>query len=169
MSCQKCLDNNIPEHLCSIGKSDDIPFENEEFLYRRFKPSTIPYDLLKLDAEIISRIFSFKDDSYNRSKLSEPKDVLINSDGKIFEDHEILGVKYQDIHEKTFQGNSDNILKQFKLIAHFSPEDCNYAHTEIHVYVDDKPHKLDEPPKNVRKIFRQHLLKIISTIPKDAK
>ncbi|RYX87076.1 hypothetical protein EON73_02105, partial [bacterium] len=76
MVCEECKKLGIPEYLCRNNRTAIQDFLNEELLYRRHK-FTGNEQKLKDSEDIIAQIFKIHDDSYNKSSISAPTDVLL--------------------------------------------------------------------------------------------
>ncbi|WP_443945608.1 hypothetical protein ACJVDH_00420 [Pedobacter sp. AW1-32] len=158
------MELGIPETLCMEGKPIDVPFVNGELIYRRHNELLIG-NLLDLDLKVLERIFHLTNDSHNRSSLSVAEDVLINEDGKIFDDHGIISLPINEISKNmrfNFQnGKQDSVCR---LSVVYDPKECNYAHCEIHCFIDDVRRIEGKPPKSAKPFFRRELLKIMNVI-----
>jgi hypothetical protein len=158
MNCDDCKTLGIPERLCKGDRVNITEWEDSELLYRRHNNKGKREDLIK-DPEVVLDMFKIHDDSYNRSSLSRPEDVLLNDDNKyspdIYVDYGIIQISVSELVSKcVHQINNDN--RVFQLVAVHDSKDCNYSHSEIHCFVDGV--KATKKPKSLNAVFRQILL-----------
>lgn len=91
----------------------------------------------------------FPDWSVNRSKYSEPDDVLIPS----YLDWGIAEFQVESVPKK--MESPGNVVFEFK-VEH-DPVDDNYSHSEVRTYKEGTHHKNIDVNKTVKKQFRQML------------
>lgn len=152
---------NIPQRLCINGRKRDDEFEQNEVLYLRFKKthfdSSSRFPILAV---------RFPDCSVNRSKYSEPEDVLLPN----WLDYGIAQVMASDIPTSipedetvTFTVKHDPVGPGHDYFATQGFE--NYAHAEIRAYRDNIHLKSKEAVKSlVRKKFRTAVGEAMSII-----
>lgn len=161
----------IPVRMQRNGRPVIQEFLEEELLYRRFK-SPVPPDYFKLDDSSwsINLLVLRKDDSYNRSRFSEPNDVLLNYDYEKwnngthshFDTHGIFSIPVKPIQDFMLSMDSRN----FKLSPAHLPEECNYSHSEIHFIENGESMKVGEvkTPKKLKSSVRVALRRNIRVI-----
>lgn len=95
--------------------------------------------------------FPFPDLSVNRSKYcAKPEWVLLPNwvnDG-------VIAFRVMDIPSRLEQSGTTYVF-EFRTVH--DPEDDNYSHTEVRTYRNGMHDKKIEPPKTIRKKFRQML------------
>ncbi len=165
MACEKCTELSIPENLCSENKVEKkVIIDSTERLYRRFSMA-IPKDLpiSALDLSYQKLFFRFNRDSYNRSAFSIPEDVLIDSSGKRYDSDGIFSIEASSL---PIQDQYDTNIGTSMCKIEFSheAEDCNYAHCELHCYVDGIRKDKNAPPPSLKTVFRRMLLKNITIL-----
>lgn len=162
MSCDACTELAIPEHLCSFNKERDVPFEENEILYRRIN-SDIPDDIGLFSKQNLDKVFPLRNDSYNRSKFSNPQDVLIDANGTVYPEDKVISLKINLINsiEKTVP-DSKNSERVFKLQVVSEIVDCNYAHCEVKCFMNGELVPNPEGnPKSSRSFMRDQLKRLI--------
>jgi hypothetical protein len=138
---------------------DAVPiFESDERLFRRYPKASlingkpVPLTML-LEAEV----------SANRSKYSEPQDVL---ESDCCEGHNragcvVLDMHVSDIPESIPTGDGSGRIFPFRLVH--EPRETCFPHSEIRCNQDGDirtPH--EEPPKSVRNLFRAEVARQLS-------
>lgn len=109
------------------GRCEDQVFDPDELLYRRCCLNEVSGDRL------LSAAIDFPDWSVNRSKYSNPKDVLYPSGKLKYSCCGVAAFHVSDIPESLESGEQDNISK-FKFKVSHAPEDDNYSHSEVLTY-----------------------------------
>jgi hypothetical protein len=120
----------------------DPHFEPNEALYRRIQPGSYP-----VTEATIQKLIVFPDCSVNRSKYSQPEDVLKPD----YLHWGILEFLVKDVPTILQEGESSSSF----LVVHCPLED-NYAHSEIQSY---KGEHLKEPSKTLKTRFRDAIRK----------
>jgi len=142
------------------GRGEDQVFDNDEHLYRRiprkwtFSGRVVPPLMIPLKLGV----------SVNRSKYSEPQDVLEREccDGNDRTDCVVLDIYVRDIPREIT--SADGRVYRFSPV-HRPRETC-YAHSEVwSVEVSDRSGEHVEPPKNVRDQFRALLAQRLHARP----
>ena len=93
--------------------------------------------------------------SFNRSKFSEAKDVLVDGD-RTFEGWGVLACSVGDVGAKVVSGAG--VAYRFNPVH--KPEPHNYAHSELH----PDPNPNQPPPKTVKKEYRVVLARQMTVI-----
>lgn len=152
---------SIPDRLRVSGRQPDPIFDAGEFLYVRCKDDQV--DGLQLKPAAIK----FPNWSTNRSKYSEPEDVLLPS----FSDWRVAKFKVGHIPKSLQEGQSK--VFSFRPVhdpvhAPLNPEDPpeNYAHTEVRAFKDGGVfnEKMDVPT-TIKKSFRTKLSEHTEVLP----
>ncbi len=164
MACEDCIKLNIPERLCIEGKPLDVPFSQDELLYRRIDVDIDEY-IQGIELRKVEKIFSLQNDSYNRSSLSNPEDVLIDEFGFAYDQHGIISISLKNFSIECEIISQDQ-PKTFSLKAVFDPKKCNYAHCEINAFINNVKMEEKRPPKSAKIFFRRALLKEMKLIKK---
>jgi len=133
-----------PDRMYRNDRPVDPHFASEEFLYRRCRQADVHGERLLPYA-----IRFYPDWSVNRSKYSEPEDVLYPS----YLDWGVASFQVQDIPPHMVSGGG--ILFEFK--AEHVPEDDNYAHSEVRTFKNGVHERKAELPNLIKKEFRQLL------------
>jgi hypothetical protein len=170
MSCADCVNNGIPELLCSHGKDAPVSFIDGELVFRRHNQPGSQAELQALTAsEIGNKIFQLDNDSYNRSTLSEPHHVLLVSPDSdqtnldYYQDYGIISLdvdEVNNIHEVVHINNKEH--KGNLRVVH-AVEPCNYSHSEIHLYLDGNLYA-GKAPKSARPFFRRQLQAALNVV-----
>jgi len=160
MACSDCLKLGVPVHLCAEGKPAQMPFVEDELLYRRHDENIV-CELIELDLKIVERIFRLKNDSINRSTLSKLEDVLIDDNGRSYLKYGILSIPVKDLSQE-FVYDSNGRKKTVRLVAEHVPLECNYAHAQISCYIDGVLKEDGRPPDSAKVFFRRHFLRCAS-------
>jgi hypothetical protein len=120
----------------------DPYFEPNEALYRRMQPNSYP-----ITPATMQKLIVFPDCSVNRSKYSQPEDVLKPE----YFHWGILEFFVQDVPNKLQDGES---ISNFEVVH--CPLEDNYAHSEIRSF---KGGILKEPSKTLKTRFRDEIAK----------
>lgn len=134
---------DIPDRLLRRGRPVIETFTPDERLYRACPPESVAGDIV-LDSAI-----DYPSCSVNRGRFSEPADVLIPEKPRGWIPAEC---RVREVPASVASG--DKRVFEFK-VEHV-PEEENYAHSELRVYVGGVRHEKDSPTK-VRKEFRMLL------------
>lgn len=136
-----------PEQMYRCGRAIDPIFDEEEILYVRCLSDDVQGERLNPAA------IKFPDWSVNRSKYSEPEDVLIPN----YQEYGVAAFKVKNIPKTLSSPAPGNILSEFK-IEHV-PEEDNYAHSEVRTYKNGHHDRSIGKKLNsqVKKEFRQLL------------
>ncbi|MDR6734168.1 hypothetical protein [Sphingobacterium sp. 2149] len=161
MSCDSCTILGVPEHLCAFNKEVDVPFEENEVLYRRV-PNSLPSENDKLTAEHLKQIFPLRSDSYNRSLFSEPGDVLIDHLGNHYPNEVSISLPIQEINSISFSVKDSKLGERvFSLVVRGDILDCNYSHCEIDCYQDGVKIDPNSNPRSSKQFMRNQLKNLI--------
>lgn len=162
MSCILCSDLGVPDHLCSFDKDLNIPFEDNEKLYRRIS-NEFPQNTDEITSEHLKRMFPLDRDSYNRSELSNPEDVFIDDKGIRYDNHHciILPINSVNTINHDVPDNNKN-SRIFSLVVRYDVLDCNYSHCEIDCYMDGNKIDPKKNPPSAKLFMRDQLKRIIS-------
>lgn len=158
MSCDSCTEKGIPVHLCSFGKNENVPFIENELIFRRVSKKIVT-EFDDLNIVQLQSVFPLKNDSYNRSTLSKKEDVLIDDLGETYPEDNIISLDINAINSI-----SNNVLDNaknsriFSLRVEYKPLQCNYAHSEISCYLDGVKIEPGGNPKT-SKLYMRHQLK----------
>ncbi|MBW4444358.1 MAG: hypothetical protein KME10_24695 [Plectolyngbya sp. WJT66-NPBG17] len=125
------------------GRHVDPEFEDDELLYNRCQALHVA------EQRLLPTGIKFPDWSVNRSKYSEPDDVLIPT----YLDWGIVEFQVDSVPKKL--ESLGNVVFEFK-VEH-DPVDDNYSHSEVRTYKEGIHHKNVEVNKTVKKQFRQML------------
>jgi hypothetical protein len=110
----------VPERLKRNGRGEDQNFEPDERLFRRYRQEDFQ------GGQFSSVGLSFSSpQSVNREKYSEPADVLI-SDGDVYRRWGVLAFAVRDLPPQ-FPPEQP----KYSFFPKHTPEENNYAHTEI--------------------------------------
>ncbi len=121
----------------------DPDFQADETLYRRVAPTEYP-----ITEATFQKLIPFPDCSVNRSKYSQPTDVLLPD----HQNYGVLGFLVGSVPKELGEGDQH---RQFVVEHHPVPN--NYAHSEIRSYQVNGV--LKEPAKTLRTCFRDELRK----------
>ncbi len=166
MPSPECSKLGIPDHLHQDDRVPDQSFEEGELLYRRFRVLGKVEDW-KNDKSLSVAIFEIKNDSFNRSKYSNPEDVLYNdnfeADGKHHTSNGILSLPVAELNEFDFPVLQNKILKHYTIKVSHTPLVCNYSHSEIFVLEEEQ--QIDSnKPKSMKAALRDFLLERVTII-----
>jgi len=132
--------NKIPERLITGGRQPDPIFDFDEALYVRCQTKDINA------GHILPSGIRFPDWSTNRSKYSEPGDVLLPS----FARWGIGSFKVRDIpSELQFEQS-----KCYSFCPVHDPLPENYAHTEVRTFKDGQFDRNTQVATSIKKLFR---------------
>lgn len=138
------LEPNLPERLFRRGRLPDPDFQATEQLFHRCKQADI------IDNRLIPAAISFRNWSVNRSKYSEPRDVLLPS----WLEWGIAVFTVADV-PAPFMAEGTGIAWSFRM--EHVPEEENYSHSEIRSYKDGVYQPKPGPNELTKKWFRQKL------------
>lgn len=139
-----------PERMYRAGRPVDPDFSPEENLYFRYK------EMETVEGRVIPTGIRFPDFSVNRSKYSEPEDVLI----PCYEDYGILTFKVKDIPPA--ERTNETTLYEWKAVH--EPTEDNYSHSEVQTFKNGMYAKKLDVPKTLKKKFRVILSERMSVI-----
>jgi hypothetical protein len=152
MGCEECTALDLPLSLCSDGKPDLVDFVDHELIYRRHNEPGNLDTLKKLNtSQIGNKVFQLRSDSYNRSELSSPQHVLLNTYPAVnkgpdyYKKWGIISLKVNDVNSENEPLIINNVIRQCKIKVVHVKEPCNYSHSEIHFFVDDCYYDSDTP------------------------
>jgi hypothetical protein len=130
----------LPQRLLPKGRPIDTVFDPGEHLYRRLRALDVDPD-----GRIEPTSLESPDFSVNRSKYSEPEDVILP--------HPSCGIASFTVVDvpEPFR-SAENIEYLFSL--EHDPLEDNYAHSEIRSYKNRQRLAPRKPPKSVRTRFR---------------
>lgn len=134
---------DIPDRLLRGGRPVIEAFDPDELLYRACPPGSIEGDI------VLASAIDYPSCSVNRGCFSEPADVLIPEKRRGW-----ISAECQVREVPVSLTSGDKRVFDFK--AEHVPEEENYAHSEIRVYVGGVRHEKVSPPK-VRLDFRMLL------------
>ncbi|MFB2969202.1 hypothetical protein ACE1CD_09545 [Aerosakkonema sp. BLCC-F183] len=144
-----------PERMYRAGRPVDPDFSPEEKLYFRYKEMEI------VEGRVMPTGIRFPDFSVNRSKYSEPEDVLIPSYGE----YGILTFKVKDIPAP--ERTNETTLYEWKAVH--EPTEDNYSHSEVQTFKNGMYTKKLDVPKTLKKKFRVILSERMSVIHEPSK
>jgi hypothetical protein len=124
----------------------DPEFEASERLFRRIHP------VFYVEGSLSEGFIPFPAFSVNREKYSSPEDVIAESPH-----FGIASFRVVDIPERLVVDSS----RGYEFGVEHVPETGNYAHSEVRSYSDGV---MAEPPKSVRKRFRDLLRRRITIL-----
>lgn len=134
---------NIPERLLRQGRIVDRQFDSSERLYHRCQ-------LRHIDSErLLPEAIRFPNFSVNRSKYSEPEDVLLPN----YQDWGIAAFEVIDIPES----QSTDTNTEYSWRVEHDPLDENYAHSEVRTFKNSVYTENLKVPTTIKKEFRQIL------------
>ncbi len=125
------------------GRPVDPDFADDELLYNRCRAVHVA------EQRLLPEGIKFPDWSVNRSKYSEPDDVLLPS----YSDWGIVEFKVDSVPKKLI--SPGEVVFEFK-VEHDPVED-NYSHSEVRTYKGGVHNKKIDPNTAVKKQFRQML------------
>jgi hypothetical protein len=145
------LPRERPDRLYQRDRMPDPVFTPDELLFRRYLRNQW------VDGKFASTGFSLKEPcSVNRSKYSEPADVLVNEEGQ-YEGMGVLSFAVGNIPATLTQnGNA------FDFFPKHTPETINYAHSEVWATLPQDRDNHTEPNSAIRKLFRAKLSQHVS-------
>lgn len=103
-------------------RSPEPTFEADERLFLRYGAEEF------IDGQISSAAIHFPRSSVNRSRFSEPRDVLFDEDGK-YADLGVIQFTVGDVPPEVRGTGQSQAISFFSV--HHEPEELNYAHSEI--------------------------------------
>ena len=142
---------DIPERMRRNGRPVDPNFPDDEPLYMRCKAEFIQGNRLSPLVIQGTGFPHMPDQSVNRGKYSEPGDVLIPS----WPGWGIAGFQVADVTFKISMPDPDNRSYRFQVLH--TPEEENYAHSEIGAFNGESNTRVNDIPKTIRKEFRTTL------------
>ncbi|MGJ1431596.1 hypothetical protein ACR79M_08465 [Sphingobacterium spiritivorum] len=161
MSCEICLSKGVPEHLCSFDKTKELPFIDDECIFRRIS-NDLPISFDSNKPTDLHHFFPLKNDSYNRSTISNPNDVLIDDNGINYDNHSIFSILISDINSISKDvPNGKDEYRNFSLKVVYCPLDCNYAHCEIHCFLNGQRIDPKLNPKSAKLFMRDQLRRLL--------
>lgn len=134
----------LPERMYRQNRDPDPVFLPDEKLFRRFEETNVEGNRLLPSA------ISFRGWSVNRGNYSEPEDVLLPA----WTNQGIAFFCVQDVPPCLCAAGSS---VQYDFQVEHDPLEENYAHSEVRTYKDKVYVKDPDPPKTVKKQFRQIL------------
>jgi hypothetical protein len=134
---------NIPERLLRRGRVVDEHFDSSERLYHRCQLQHIN------SGRLLPQAIRFPNFSVNRSKYSQPEDVLL----PCYRDWKIAAFEVIDIPEP--QSTDKNTEYSWR-VKH-DPLDTNYAHSEVRTFKNSVYDENLKVPTTIKKQFRQIL------------
>lgn len=132
--------SNIPQRLRQNGRPVDPLFSEDEKLYRRVKDGQVE------SGRLIPISIDLPSCSSNRSKYSEPEDVLLPS----YHNWGIAVFLVKDVPPKLIDDDSSCDFR----VEHV-PEPENYSHTEIRSYHNGRFDQPKKPGNKIKKQIRQ--------------
>lgn len=145
------------------GREIDPEFASDEKLFRRC-PADRQGEQIKAGEVHIDRIPFYPDMSVNRSKYSEPKDVLYPD---FFQTFGVFSFRVEQIPDAI----SDDTGNHFEWKPIHVPEENNYGHSELRTFKNGEfDRRLEIRNKRIKKLFREILsdVAIIEIYPGDA-
>jgi hypothetical protein len=127
-------------------RREDPNFSPQELLYQRYRREHWT------NGVFIGLGFRFPQQSVNRGKYSEPRDVLFSETGQ-YAGYGVL--QYEVRNVRVTQKNDDN--ETFNLYPKHVPLEDNYAHTELWCECPERQNLNALPSPAVRKYFRTEL------------
>ena len=147
-------DDVYRQRVHANGRAPDPNFVAAEHLFRRYRKEhlingkPVPLSIFPLDEPV----------STNRSKFSEPQDVLEPDccDGSERSGCVVLDINVSDIPEML--STEDGTGRVFRFVVVHRPRNLCYPHTVIHCNENGDPEEShQEPPKHLRNKFRAEL------------
>jgi hypothetical protein len=139
-----CEELGIPHRLRRNGEKVIPHFENEELLFRWFKPNVQTIEGKITTASIGDVFRPPHETSVNRSSLcNHPTDVLYNHKGLPHRfNYGVIQAKVNSVEGYEFSATdnigNDKFQVEIKFGAENAPEECMYPHSNITVYKNDK-------------------------------
>jgi len=125
------------------GRAEDQEFGNAENLYRRYIKEHW------VDNTFVSAGFRFPRPSINREKYSKPEDVIYSDDGQ-FDGWGVLEFRVEHIPLQLVDGAG----KPFVFFPRHTPDEDNYAHSEIWCESESERGQQADPNSATKKKFR---------------
>jgi hypothetical protein len=122
----------------------DIEFDPSEDLYYRCRVEHVAGDRL------LPQAIRFPDFSVNRSKYSEPEDVLIPA-------YSNWGISAFKVGDLPPEQQTDSTTPVYSWQVVHDPIEDNYSHSEVRSYKNGTYSKTLDVPKTMKKFFRQVL------------
>ena len=142
------------------GRAPVLSFDNEELLYRRY------LSVHFVEGQLLPQTFRFPKQSFNRSKFSNPEDVLHIGccDGNpLFPSVESWGVLQCRVSAIPTPIDSSN-GEGFHFFPKHVPKPTCYAHSELWCRRESSSSgDYDSPPASVREKFRIKLARVLSS------
>ena len=137
------LETNRPERMFRRNRPIDENFDLEEELYYRCQAQHVD------EQRLLPGAIRFPNFSVNRSKYSEPEDVLIPS----YQDWGIATFRVGNLPEPEL---TDDTTEYEWRVVHDPLED-NYAHSEVRTFKNSVYSENLKVPSTIKKKFRQIL------------
>ncbi len=128
------------------GRDEDQEFGKDENLYRRYTKEHW------VNNTFVGAGFKFPKPSVNRQRYGEPEDVIYSDDGK-FDSWGVLEFAVETIPARL----EDGAGKPFIFFPRHTPDEDNFAHSEIWCECESERGKQAEPTSTVKKKFRTML------------
>jgi hypothetical protein len=122
-----------PRRMRQRGRLADNPVGLSEVLYRRISRQ----HLSSQDGRLTDAALPFPDQSVNRSKFSTASDALI-PDPSCRDRGRWLSMGVAEIPASAVSHSVDARSGQCNILVEHVPLEWNYAHSEIHLYVDGR-------------------------------
>ena len=129
--------------MLSLGRPEDQVFSGSELLYRRYLSEHV------VDGKIVDACFPFPSLSVNRSKYSEPQDVLFSEDGS----YDVFGVLEFRVEPILVPVPDDSGTRFFFFPWHV-PLERNYSHSEVWCERGEARGQKATPSRTARKKIR---------------
>jgi hypothetical protein len=148
----KCAAIGIPPHLHRLGRNPVSEFSGDERLFVRFMPG-----VQLVNNKPPPTVFTPDEQSMVRGKFAKTcEDVLYNVNG-----HEhFFGWGIVELHVSQIETMATTISapqrREFTFKVFHEPEDCCYAHSEIHIFENGERVR-EVKPKSVRFYIRDEL------------
>jgi hypothetical protein len=132
-----------PNRMLRNGRVEDQVFGDAENLYRRYSKEHWVGDTF------VSAGFKFPRPSVNREKYSQPEDVVYSDDGK-FTGWGVLEFRVENIPQRLVDGAG----RPYLFFPWHTPEEDNYAHSEIWCESESQRGQHADPSSQTKKRFR---------------
>jgi hypothetical protein len=96
----------------------------------------------------------------NRSRFSEPEDVLFSEDGR-YNGLGVVQFQVSDVPARVDSGQGPIYIFFLRHVPIDEPPNINYAHSEISSAREIEPSELKDPSKTAKALFKAQLVKRI--------
>lgn len=145
---------SIPSRLLRNDRPVDPCFEQEEFLYRRFKNDHL------CNRQLISTAFKFNNGcSVSRGKYSQPEDVLLPD-----YNNNIWGIASFQVGHVLHCITCNDSSGQFQFEVRHTPRDLDYPHSDIFAYLRESQEPYTPSSNFISKKFRMSIVRHVNII-----